>query len=111
MRRTLKRTCNFRQSLFHISRISGSTHSLAQWPALTNSDDITIVDTERRGDVGRDVLMPLLVTLVLGDVVEVVAANDEGTVHFGGDDDTSQNLAADRNLAGERALLVCREAC
>lgn len=53
--------------------------------------------------------MALLVTGVLGDVVEVLAADDDGTVHLGGHDGAGQDTATDRDLAGEGALLVCIE--
>jgi hypothetical protein len=51
----------------------------------------------------------LLVSGVLGDEVKVFSANDEGSVHLGGNDGTSQDTATDRNETGERALLICRE--
>jgi hypothetical protein len=57
--------------------------------------------------VGSEVLVALLVTVVLGDVVEVLAADDDGAVHLGRDDTASQDTAADRDETGERALLVC----
>ena len=44
---------------------------------------------------------------VLGDVVEVVAADDDGARHLGRDDTASENTATDRDVARERALLVC----
>lgn len=55
------------------------------------------------------VLMSLLVSVVLGDVVEVFAADDEGTVHLGGNDGAGQDTATDGDVAGEGALLVCLE--
>lgn len=51
--------------------------------------------------------MALLVTVVLGDVVEVFTADDDGTVHLGGDDTAGQDTATDGNLTSEGALLVC----
>ena len=53
--------------------------------------------------------MALLVPVVLGDVVKVFTANDDGAVHLGGHDGAGQDTAADRDHAGEGALLVCRE--
>ena len=53
--------------------------------------------------------MALLVTVVLGDVVEVFTADDDGTVHLGGDDTAGQNTATDGDLTDEGALLVCLE--
>jgi len=56
--------------------------------------------------VRREVLVALLVTGVLGDEVEVLAADDDGAVHLGGNDSASQDTAADRDEASEGALLV-----
>ena len=54
-----------------------------------------------------EVLVALLVTVVLGGELEVLAADDNGTVHLGGDDTAREDTATDRNETGERALLVC----
>lgn len=51
--------------------------------------------------------MALLVTRVLWDEVEVLAADDDGTVHLGGDDGAGEDTAADGDQSGEGALLVC----
>jgi hypothetical protein len=79
---------------------------LGQWAALSNCDLVTILNTESRRDVSRDVLVTLLVSLVLWDVVEVVTTNDEGSVHLCGDDNTAEDTATDRYETGEWALLV-----
>lgn len=84
------------------------TYSLAEGSALANGDLVTLLDTESGGDVGGEVLMALLVTRVLGDEVKVFAADDDGSVHLGRDDGTGENTATDGDLAGEGALLVCR---
>lgn len=57
--------------------------------------------------MGGEVLVALLVTVVLGDEVKVLATDDDGAVHLGGNDGTGQDTAADGDLAGEGALLVC----
>ena len=51
--------------------------------------------------------MSLLVTRVFGDEVQVFPSNDQGAVHFGGDDSAGQDTTADRHQAGEGAFLVC----
>ena len=51
--------------------------------------------------------MALLVTGVLGDEVEVLAADDESSVHLGGNDGAGQDTATDGDETGEGALLVC----
>lgn len=59
--------------------------------------------------MSSEVLVALLVTVVLGDVVEVLAADDDGTVHLGGDDTAGQDTATDGDETSEGALLVCRK--
>ena len=83
------------------------TYSLAQWPTLSNCDLVTFLNTECRADVCRQVLVAFLVTGVLWDEVEVLAADDQGAVHLGGDDGAGKDTAADGDEAGEGALLVC----
>ena len=50
---------------------------------------------------------PSLLRTVLGDVVEVVASDDEGAGHLGGDDTAGEDAATDGDIAREGALLVC----
>lgn len=90
---------------------SRAAHSLAQRPALANGDLVAVLNTECWGDVCGEVLVALLVTGVLGDEVEVLAADDQGTVHLGGHDGTSEDTATDGDESSEGALLVCAERC
>lgn len=83
------------------------TYSLAQRPALSNGNLVTLLNTEGWGDVGGEVLVSLLVTGVLGDEVEVLAADDDGTVHLGGHNSAGQDTSTDGDETGEGALLVC----
>ncbi len=54
------------------------TH-LGQGAALADGDEVTELDiAEARRDVRGEVLVALLVTVVLGDVVQVVTADDAG---------------------------------
>lgn len=50
--------------------------SLAQRPALSNGNLITLLYTESWRNVRSQVLVPLLVTCVLRDEVEIFAADD-----------------------------------
>lgn len=56
--------------------------SLGEGSALTDDDLVTGLDTESGRDVGGEVLVALLVTGVLGDEVEVLAADDQGACVF-----------------------------
>ena len=79
---------------------------LGEGAALTNDDFITDLRFEAGRAVDGEVLVALHVTLVLLDVVEVVTADDDGLVLLGGVDDTTEEAAADGDVAGEGALLV-----
>ena len=81
-------------------------NGLAQWAAFTDLDDITLLENKGWAAVSRDLGVPLLETLVLGDPVEVVTADDDGAPHLGRDDDTPHKTATDGDGAGERALAV-----
>lgn len=91
------------------SRVCGvSTYGLAEGPALADGNLVTLLDTESRGNVGGKVLVAALVTGVLGDEVEVLAADDQGAVHLGGDDGAGKDTATDGDETSEGALLVCK---
>ena len=55
---------------------------LREGAALSNSHDITDLDTEGWGAVGRDGLMALLESVILLDVMKVIASDDDGPRHF-----------------------------
>ena len=64
---------------------------LGEWSALANSHDITNTETEGWGAVSGNGLVALLESVVLFDEVEVITANNDGTVHLGGNDDTPKS--------------------
>jgi hypothetical protein len=83
------------------------TYGLGKRTALADGNPVTLLNTESGGDVSSQVLVALLVTVVLGDVVEVFTADDDGAVHLGGHDTAGQDTATDGDETGEGALLVC----
>lgn len=50
--------------------------------------------------------MTLLVTVVLGEEVKVITTEDDSALHLVGLDNTLEDTTADRDVGGERALLV-----
>ena len=65
------------------------SNSLGDWSALTDDDDITNSDSwESWGEMGWQIVMSLLESIVLLDVMEVITSDDDGSGHLGGDDDT-----------------------
>jgi hypothetical protein len=59
------------------------TYGLAQRSALSNSNLITILNTESWRNVRSKVLVSLLITGVFWDEVEIFSTNDESSVHLG----------------------------
>lgn len=91
MKRTYALSVYGRVMVSHTSQ----TYRLAERPALTDCDLVTLLDTECGRHVSGEVLVATLVTGVFGDEVEVLAANDECAVHLGGDDGACEDTAAD----------------
>lgn len=52
------------------------------------------------------VLVSLFETAVLANEVQIVAADDDGSLHFHFTNDTSQDTSSDGNHASERTFLV-----
>lgn len=76
-------------------------------PALTDGDEISVLDANKgRAAVSGHVLVTLLIAIVLWHIVQVVAAHNNGALHLGADDGSSQDASADGDVAGEGALLV-----
>jgi hypothetical protein len=65
---------------------------LGERSALADSDDVTDLDAERGGAVGGERLVALLESVVLLDIVQVVASDDDGALHLGRNDDTPEKL-------------------
>lgn len=61
---------------------------------------------ESRRQVSGEVLVALLITRVLGDEVQVLTTDDNGALHLGGDNNTSQDTTTDGDITSEGALLV-----
>jgi hypothetical protein len=50
--------------------------------------------------------MPLLETPVLGNVVQIVPADNNGALHLGANDESLEDASTDGDIAGEGALFV-----
>lgn len=82
------------------------SNGLGQRSALANSDNVALLDSESGRNVGSKVLVSLLVSVVLGNVVQVLPSDDDGSVHFGGDNLSGEDLASDGDIANKGTLLV-----
>lgn len=92
--------------MFHLDNSINAPNSLGERAALANGDNVSNLDTESGRAVGGQVLVPLLVTRVLGHEVEVLPSDDDGAGHLGRHNLAGEDATTDRDLSGERALLV-----
>lgn len=98
--------CLFRQPTGRNDLDHVETHCLGQRPALSHDHGVTLAHTETGRQVGRDVCMTLLIPLVFLHKVKIVAAHNDGLVHFCGMHNPRENPSANGNITRERALLV-----
>lgn len=61
---------------------------------------------EARRNVGSQILVPLLKTVVFLDVVEVVPLDDDSSLHLQTGHNPCQNTATNAHISSEWALLV-----
>ena len=81
--------------------------SLGKRSALSDSHDVTLSNVqEARGAVHWDISVSLLETSILWHVLQIITTNDDGSLHFRGDNHCLQNTTTDRNISGEGAFLV-----
>jgi hypothetical protein len=57
--------------------------------------------------VGCEIGVSLLISGVFGDEMEVLSSDDDGSVHFGGDNGAGQDAASNRDHTSEGTFLVC----
>lgn len=67
------------------------SNGLGEGSALSNSDNITDFDTESWRTVSWDGVVAFLESVVLLDVMQVVASDNDRTGHLGWNDDTPSN--------------------
>jgi hypothetical protein len=82
------------------------SNGLGDWSTLTDDNNITFLDTEGWGDVSGNVLVSLFVSVIFWNIVQVFSSDDDGSVHLGGNNSTSQDLTSDRDVTDEWTLLV-----
>ena len=82
------------EDLLHTGGLIGSGHvlndveanSLGKRTALANGDQITLTNIDKaRGAVDSHVGMSLLESAVLRDILQIISADNDGSLHLGGD--------------------------
>lgn len=81
-------------------------YSLRQWPALANYHMVSLFHSEAWGDVCWNVWMPLFVSLIFFDKVQVIPSHDDCPHHFSTMTSSSKYTPSNWNGASEWAFLV-----
>lgn len=82
------------------------TNSLRNRTALANRYYIAFLDTETRADMGSHVGVTLFITFVLGNILKVIAANDDRTLHLVFEYYATKDTTTDSNSSSEWALEI-----
>lgn len=61
---------------------------LSEGSAFADKDDISFLDREGRRHMRRNVAVTLLVSIILGHVVQVIPTHDDSPLHLGGNDNS-----------------------
>lgn len=81
--------------------------SLGERTALADGDKITLTHVDKAGRaVDSHVFVSLLKSAVFGDVLQVISAHNDGSLHLSGDNHSLQNTTTNGHVASEGALLV-----
>eukprot|EP00444_Apocalathium_aciculiferum_P026535 CAMPEP_0183427040 /NCGR_PEP_ID=MMETSP0370-20130417/40050_1 /TAXON_ID=268820 /ORGANISM="Peridinium aciculiferum, Strain PAER-2" /LENGTH=195 /DNA_ID=CAMNT_0025611539 /DNA_START=22 /DNA_END=607 /DNA_ORIENTATION=- len=79
---------------------------LGERATLTDGDDVSFLRLKGWRAMRCHVGVSFLEAVELLDVVQIVPADDDGSLHLGGDNHTLQDLAANADIPCEGALLV-----
>ena len=77
------------------SNIFVSSIMLIYKPAFSDDNFVSFLAFETGRNVGREVGVASLVSAVFGNIVEVISADDDCSLHFGGSNDTTENASTD----------------
>jgi hypothetical protein len=88
-------------NVLHLLADDVEADGLGEGAALTDGHDITGTEAESGRAVSGHGLVALLKPVVLLDEVEVVAADDDGVLHLGGDNDTP--------IVAQSQLVMCQD--
>lgn len=95
--------------LVHSGLVSNNVelHSLSERAALSYGHHITFTNVgEARRAVNSHLVMSLLKTAVLGDILEVVTADNKGALHLVRHDKSLKNATTNGHISSEGALLI-----
>ena len=98
----LQVSCNF----LWLNSEDVESHCFWEWSALSNSDNVSWVNSETWGAVGLKTCVSLLKSLELSYVVKIVSSNNDSSSHFWGDYESLVDLSSDGWLSSEWALIV-----
>ncbi len=77
-----------------------------QWAALSDQNNVSFLDWESGRNMGGNISVSLLISVVFRNIVEIISTDHNCTLHLGWDDNSLKDLSSDGNSWGERAFLV-----
>lgn len=92
--------------VFRMPKLFEVTYCLAQRSALSNGDLISLLYTKCGRNMSSQILVSLLISGVFGNEMEVFAADDESSMHFGRDNGAGKYSTTDRDLTSKWTFLI-----
>ena len=81
-------------------------NSLGKRSALSNNNNITFFNWESRWTVDWNISMSLFISVVFGNVMEIVTSDDNSSLHFSWNYYSFQDLSSDRDIRCKRAFFI-----
>ena len=81
-------------------------HSLGKGTALSDRNNISLLDGKCGRAVGGNVLVTLFETTVLGNVMQIIPSNNNGSLHFRRYDLSGEDTSSNGNITGKGAFSV-----
>ena len=81
-------------------------NSFCQRSALSNQDNVSFLNRESGGNMGWDVSVSFLISVVFRDIVKIISTHYNCTLHLGWNDNSLKDLSSDGDSWSEGAFLV-----
>ena len=81
-------------------------NSLAEGSAFSNQSNVTDLNVEGGRTVDGDVFVSFFISVVFGDIVKVISSDDDGSLHFGADDNSLEDLSSDGDSTSEGTFFI-----
>jgi len=81
-------------------------HCFAKGTTLSDENNISFFYRESGRNMSRDVGVTLLISVILGNVMQIITSHNNCSLHLGWNDDSLEDLSSNGDIGSEGAFLV-----